>query len=350
MAFTSSASAQQGNYVDVYYPLIRKAEISITNHAYREALQFYKQAFSEINHSFAIDYYNATLCELQLQAYSKAGKYAGKLMDKGVDTLFFQSPVFEALRTHKKWDKQLQTYPAIRAKYISRIDTSLYKEIVSMVENTQSSRRRKDDYSSYREEIRRADSANMSRIKQIIAQFGYPDENLIGIHDNNFFASPLSVIILRHHYQNGYTDLPDILLEQVKRGKLSAREYAQYEDINLATYKDTYFTKLDTSIIIEQKLVKETINWINQKRISIGLEPLDEWKRKILFELNETLFLPFKQFNTVRPNGFCFLASYGVVSFIGDKTFNDQFLQQVPQPYLLQKNVLEEQGIKYLKW
>jgi hypothetical protein len=341
--------AQQRDFTKVYYPFVRKAEIAITYHSFKEAIANYKQAFSAVEHPFAKDYYNASLSALQLKDFALAGEYVGLLMDKGIDTAFFRKPVFASLRKHKTWKRLMRTYPERRKRYISRIDTALYQEILSLVEKDQYFRRKEGSYEMYGSEIREADSVNMRRVKQIIVQYGYPDENRLGIYDNNFAVSPLQ-LILRHHYQNGVNDLSDVLLEQVKNGKLSAREFAQHEDVNLQGYRDTYFTKLDTTMIIEHSLLPGRIHWINQNRLSAGLETLEEWKRKILFELNETLFLPLEQYHSARINGFYFEGTYGVMGFIGDRSFNDQYLQRTPPQYILTKDVLEKLGIKQVYW
>lgn len=344
--------AQQVNFVEVYYPFIRKAELAITQLSFQEASSYYKQAFKAVEQPFAIDYYNAALCAIQNKDYREAARYSGLLMDKGMDSGFFNKQAFSSIKKEKVWQKLMQTYPKRRKAHLSRINISLRNEILSLNEKDQHFRRMSGSYGVHGDTIFGIDMGNVKRIREIISQFGYPDENLVGIVDNNFHVSLPGIIIL-HHYQQGYYDLSVTLLEQVKKGKLSPREFVQYEETLLQhKYKDMLFTKLDTSIIIKSKYKPADIDASNQARKAVGLETVEEWKSKILFEMNEALLLPWERYKNYQNEGFNFQSGYGIFGFVGDGAFNRKFLQNFPPEsiLILDKAGLEKENIKKVLW
>ena len=343
--------AQPVDYTEAYFLLIRQAELNITQLFYSKALVHYQQAFKAVKLPFAVDYYNATLCDIQVKAYGKASQYAGRLLDKGLDSTFFHKSVFTALREQKRWRKLLGTYPKRRQHYLAHLDSALRRELFALLERDQHFRRKPGSYQVYGDSIAEVDKRNVSRVRQILTQYGYPDENLIGIADNNLLGSPLSTVI-RHHYQNNNQDLSEILLEQVKRGKLPPREFVQHQEAgNAVTYGQELFTKLDTTVIVEQIFSPQQTQSIDQVRLSVGLETLREWRQKILFELNESLFLPLSQAELVanQSGSFNLQANYGIFTFMGDRDSNKQFLRRVRPESILTKNILDKQGVKQVR-
>ncbi|QHT71140.1 hypothetical protein GXP67_33055 [Rhodocytophaga rosea] len=344
--------AQEVNFVEDYYPFIRKAEIAITQLSFGEASNYYKQAFKAVEQPFAIDYYNAALCAIQNKNYREATRYSGLLIDKGMDSRFFNRQAFSSIKKEKVWKKLMQTYPKRRKAYLSRINISLRNEILSLNEKDQHFRRMPGSYGVHGDTIFGIDMANVKRIREIISQYGYPDENLVGLVDNNFHSSLPSIIIL-HHYQQGYYDLSATLLEQVKMGKLSPREFVQYEEQLLQhKYKSNLFTKLDTTIVVEHKFKIADLTTSDQVRKDVGLETIEEWRRKILFEMNNVLLLPWERYKNYQNEGFNFQSGYGIFGFIGDGAFNRKFIERIPPEaiHILDNAELEKESIKKVFW
>lgn len=79
-----------------YNNYINKAELSITDGNYAQALQLYETAFAETKTAFAVDLYNACACAARLKDTDKVLALTGRLVAKGVGEKFFTRKIFRS--------------------------------------------------------------------------------------------------------------------------------------------------------------------------------------------------------------------------------------------------------------
>ena len=270
LLYTSFAQAQV-DFTKIYHPIINEAELAIVDTNYHEALQFYNEAFANVNKPFAKDYYNAAICATLIGKMPIAFDFLEKIVEKGYPADSLRRDNFFKLvaDTCKKWNDFEKHARLIKPNLnhelrdtLRNMQFSKYKPVYTPLtaelrkfykENIKEKWVRTDsllllqnmpeNLLSQRDSIAAINtskeiSLNKEIIKktiQIIELYGFPDENMIGLNqylpgsfnrwgyrkENNsyFLESTYITEILSFNYQDSIDIIP-IVKQAIRQGKI----------------------------------------------------------------------------------------------------------------------------------
>ena len=274
------------NYLP-YYQIVSDAENEIVEGDFKQALSLYEQAFESVAKPFGKDYFNAALCAARIKNDQMALLCIEKLMEKGVKLKRIKRKSFRYLYKTPGW-KKLKKKECKLA-----FNEELLAELEALEKKDQAIRKAKYGYPAS-DTISYVDRQNMIRFKEILNTYGYPDEKLIGLNYPQYYRPP-HYILVRHHYQNQFGDLSEILYQSVVEGKLSPRVFAEWEDkkSNWEENRDTYGTV--AIFVVEKKdvvpeITPGEIDRLNKNRHRLGLENWSAYQKKIAFQEEQDEF------------------------------------------------------------
>ncbi len=290
--FISSSFSQ--NFIQ-YNQLVNKAELSVIDSNYIKALDYYQNAFELVPFPYTTDYYNALLCAVFTDNFDIAFEYLYKLVDKGIEfQSFTENKYLEPLYDDKRWLDFEKYYNTNRERIINSFNQELKAEFDGMLERDQKSNkaRYKDPNIEYK-----FDStiyANSIRIKEIVNTYGFPNEEMIGV--NNFRGNTFESVLLFHYFQVSVRkNMPDtvtilpILITAIQEGKLNYKNFIAYlEDNSVNRYGSNIAYLIDTNIVF-LNIDSASIAVINHNRKEIGLESLEESKKKVEFYVRNVI-------------------------------------------------------------
>ncbi|MBX2841771.1 MAG: exocyst complex component Sec6 family protein [Flammeovirgaceae bacterium] len=294
-----STYSQKVDYSKHYYPNINQAELLLISEKHDKALEHYVIAFKNVPTPYARDIFNAAVCGTLIGDYETAFKLLEQLIIKGTAITFLKSmDVFSPLVNDLRWETFVQNYPRNRKKYLQTINLPLRKELEWMAAMDQHFRLKDNGMAVYQDTIAQIDQSNINRFNGIIEKFGFPGEDLIGV-DNPVSAPPYHTILnhLCHKASlgqgKGIAEINFPLQEFVKYGKLSPYRFANFIDQQgRPIYGNTVFYRLDNSPELRVLNIGEkSLKKFNKNRASIGLEPLENYQKKVLFALKDTRFI-----------------------------------------------------------
>ena len=270
-----------------YYVSVNKAELAICDSNFNLANKFYREAFGiSKGKSFNRDLTNAFLSAMDSKEYTLAEEYFSGLKKKGIDSSAvkkilanYQGDALDRLKSfiNKQTDtKYTSKYPAIKQ----------IKELVNWDQGVRAyySKLYEGDYMV--DSVYRADSIIAQRLMQIFNKNGFPDENTL---------NECAVIIL--HNQGSYS-LPhffdSILYKAVRNFDVDARKFVyliekahlrysfEYEDLKLnfpVSINGACYYKDEENVYLEY-YDDSSEQIIDAERQKIGLEPLDDFRKK----------------------------------------------------------------------
>ncbi|MEI7596236.1 MAG: hypothetical protein WCK02_10850 [Bacteroidota bacterium] len=308
LSMLSSALYSQ-NYLR-YYKNTNKAEVKIVEAQYDSALFYYDKAFASVDIKYIKDLYNAAICASYTGKTSIGIQYITTILSKGISYKLIKNRAFSPLKTDKSWSIMMKNRKMLVEKGRRNWNYKLKAELDSIYKLDQKFRKKAGSYKVYRDTINALDNVNMRIMNGIISEFGYPDENIIGIKRLIDMYMPDYYIIIRHYYQKKGYDLSDVLLKEVEKGHLHPRVFAELEDKkNNWLFKDD---KYGTVVFMKTNGVIKEVNRSNEQLLKyninrelIGLESYEDYKRKVEFSEKKTPF--------------CFCISEGIVNFIMKK-------------------------------
>jgi hypothetical protein len=298
LSFSDFLTAQV-DYTKTYYPLIMKAESAILDSNYQVSLSWYQQAFQRVPHGFARDHYNALICAVELGQFDIAFQLLDSLVAKGVKKSIFEKSVpLQALRKHPKWNFFIQTFEQ-KSFELNRNKNRHLKQILAGIDFLdQEFRSKKGSYKLYRDTINQIDKRNVQLLVQLIQQYGFPNEHLIGI-ESPFDIGLVSYIVFHHQCQKMSMgihdfDFTDEMIKAVQKGELNPHQMCFWLSLqNRAAYQFggtgiyQLFHKAKVTGYMVDKYSEKTKIVINQKRKELGIENLNEFYKKILFKIHQ---------------------------------------------------------------
>ncbi len=106
--------AGQSSFIKTYYPKVNQAELAITREDFRQASDFYKEAFASVKSPFARDLFNAFACKVLLNDFEGSKPYLFRLARKGVEIpALEQKEIFHKLKDKPEWENFKITYQQI---------------------------------------------------------------------------------------------------------------------------------------------------------------------------------------------------------------------------------------------
>ncbi len=290
-----SARADAPDYTRDYHPVVQAAEMEILAHDYAQALETYQKAFAAVPAPFARDYYNAAVCAWQLKDAKQTIHYLEKLVAKGVSLPYLErQQVFDSLRTTRKWRKFVRKYPKRRDKFEETLNKELRANLDELYARDQYFREAAGGLRAHADTIQKIEAANLQNLLTWIEEYGYPGENLIGVADTLEELPRFSIVMQRQtRARQGY-DFTDILTKAVQEGKLAPQPAAYLLDqqAGKSLYGAKAFVKVNCDqcpddeqlarYMVEKKSESD-LQLLNERRAKLGLEPFEEYKKKVLF-------------------------------------------------------------------
>lgn len=119
----------QGDFTRIYHPIINEAELAIVDTNYFEALDSYKEAFANVKHPFAKDYYNAAICASMVGKLSLTFEYLEKIVEKGYPSDSLRKDVFfhYVADTCKRWNDFEKQMRLVKPNFNTELRDTLNK-------------------------------------------------------------------------------------------------------------------------------------------------------------------------------------------------------------------------------
>lgn len=294
------------DYTEVYHPVINVAELKIVEGNYEEALAAYRQAFASVPSPFARDYYNAAVSAVKLEDEKQAFNYLEQLVMKGVSLPYLErQQVFDSLQTTKRWKKFGKQYPKRRKKYEETANLILRDDLDELYARDQYFRQAKGGLRVHGDTIRQIEVDNVTNLLNWINDHGYPGEALIGVADTLEELPRFSIVIQRQTAARDGYDFKGILAKAVKEGRIAPQPVAYLLDqqagkimygsrafakINCkrCKEKDKNYEKMQGLLV--EKMSEADVEHIDQRRKQLGLEPLQDYRKKVLYSAADEQF------------------------------------------------------------
>ena len=270
--------------------------MKIIDNDYQESLKLYYKAFKAVPRGFAQDFYNASMCAIKLKQYDIAFIMLDSLIAKGVKKSFFErAKALEPLKQLKQWNFFITTFDMKYQKWNQDKNIKLKQILNGIAYADQEFRSKEGSYRVYEDTIRKGDKINVKILLHMIEKYGFPNENLIGV-DNPLDNDIPGEIVILHQFQKLSTgihdfDFTDIVKNAAKKGELTIHKMADWiafvdkPELFLggsSIYQMVYGEKKSKFLV--PKLDPETKAIVNQRRLSLGLESLDDYYKKAIFE------------------------------------------------------------------
>jgi hypothetical protein len=237
--FFKLTAQKQTDYTNYHQDIIH-AEALITQGKYSDALQIFEEVFNKYNYIFLKDYKVAaqlalfTKDEAKAFGFIKLGILDGWTLDEITGDKFFNP-----LQKEKEWETIRSQYDTLRSQYNKRIDHKLEAEIHEMFNSDQRldlpyyfriGQKAKERYAV--EKFGPNSEKQIRRLNEILNNYGYPGEKLIG---NEIWA--LTILIHHNSISTAYVEkdtlypaLKPKLFDAVRKGEMSPDDYALIED------------------------------------------------------------------------------------------------------------------------
>lgn len=266
-----------------YYTLVTIAEGALIHDDIPKALEIYEQLFEEYEKVFAKDLYNASICAVRLEKNEFAVHLLKKLLSKGYE--FNRLKYRRGLRMPKMYWDTLKVY----AENIQFTTNDFYVDTINrLIEIDQTVRKIPNAYSVYVDSMRTVDYRVGTAFKNLIDTYGFPSEHLLGSSEVHHYT--LGNIILHHASQRHRMDFIPMYDNAIKHGELDPYEYMYLVD--LAHAPSTQFGTVAVHQLgthwYKLKHTQAKLDSINIRRAQLGVEPLEQFIKKVLFQKSAT--------------------------------------------------------------
>lgn len=277
----SSVIAQKQTDYMQYHRNIGSAEKLISNRKYAEALAVFEKVFDSYEYIFLRDYKAATQLALFLKDEAKAFVFMRSGISGGWTLKQIEANKFLApLQKRKEWEIIKSDNDSLRNIHNKRLNQQLRAEVRAMFKHDQRldfpyylriGQKAKERYAMRR--FKPNSEKQLARLNEILNQYGYPGEKLIG---NNIWMST----ILSHHNSISteytrrdtlYTTLKPRLLIALSKGEISPDDYAIIEDWYIAVK----FQRQKAAYGYLNPLLEDEVSKANELRQSIGLRSIE---------------------------------------------------------------------------
>jgi hypothetical protein len=277
---THISAHAQNNYFQ-YHKQISEAESLICDDKFKDALEIYEQVFRTYAFIFCRDYKVAAQVALYQNDKDRAFGYIQKGIAAGWEKKALRKNKFlKPLRDDPGWNFIEKAYDSLHAQYVSKMDQKTRAEVHKMFKKDQrkalGALLRIGDKARERYAIKVFEphsAIQMAQLIQILDNFGYPGEQLIG---NDFWMST----IISHHnsttreyVQNDtiYGFIKPKLIQAIQAGQISPYEFALMDDWQIAVASD----RKDPGYGFLNNPRQSTLTTTNKLRTSIGLRTIE---------------------------------------------------------------------------
>ena len=259
-----------------YHELTSQAIYTHYQKDYIKADSLFQKAFELVETPFIHDYKIAIDNALKLKDYEKTFSYLKTAIQLGLSKEAIEKKSwFSQIENRDEWFLLKQEYPALWENYESQFDTELRQAIKEIYHRDQDFRLNGGE---------NFDADNLERLKKIVAKNGYPGYHQVGQD------VPLHIVF--HHFspENNETYFYDVLKKAIFTGDISPYGYGGIIDYDKFKRREplvygTYFTTVDGIRYLQPV---ENFETLNEKRKSIGLEPVERFMEKfnIIYDPN----------------------------------------------------------------
>lgn len=229
LVLTGNLHAQSTGHT--YNNYINKAELSIVDGKYAEALQNYETAFARTKTSFAVDLYNACACAAKLKNTDKVLALTGRLAAKGVGEKFFTRKIFRSYANNADFIKIIRKAEVVKNEkaIMNKQYTDKLTKFFSLDTTYNGIRKRKYYHlPELPDTLRQLFTANMKNMVSLIKKEGFYTEERLGaniLRDTVFGGFRQFDIAVLHYFEMGndkplIDELKNILLNQLNEGTI----------------------------------------------------------------------------------------------------------------------------------
>jgi hypothetical protein len=316
LSFVSQLTfAQEINYLKTYHPKINTAELLVINGKYTDALAQYQKAFATVPRGFMKDYFNAAVCATYIGDANNTYKYLLEVAGKGISLDFIKDETaFMGIQQDPNWRNFEKEYLAKKREFEQKVNKNLKDKLAKIVERDQWFRVRNTEVSA--DTIAKIDKQSATELDYLIARYGFPSEDTIGCGDGGMplIQYPFYTIIRRQTPENQVVNFSNHLMNAARNGNISPHTATHI----MATINgnDVFFARhvfkilTDESLAMQGKPFAPKFNkWvfrqidkadeqrINELRLQNGMESLADYRKKILFSMNDNRFLfPYRSY------------------------------------------------------
>lgn len=313
--FSIFINLSYGENLQQYYADINAAELAITRSDYQKAADFYKAAFAQKEEPFAQDIYNESVCYIKLNEPEKSMTACKLLAERGIgDSFFLKHEVYQPLHKLPEWTGLLQLAKSrkrsldkknkvllCRLKDLYNQDQRLHGFLHDYYSNVYGGHDDKATDSLIDNFLHQEDSVIAEKLKtffqknndnRILSEF---DLGPFLNEETNIISDPGFYVIILHNYQGvrQYDSLFEPFLKKaIVDGKIKPLVYASMKDGNPQNNTSQYYGTTGMYILIGKNLyVNKYANsqdrkaYINHKRAEIMLPSVDDYKEKIIYNI-----------------------------------------------------------------
>jgi len=185
----SSFTSKENNYVN-YFEITNKAELAIVDSSYNSALDLYKKAFNLDIPPLTRDLKNAMYCAYFNHDTVTTVNIVEKLLKKGmpINDIEEDKYLVNILRNTNYLELK-KTYPEIEKYCRTKYNYELHEEgrKIYLKDQYYDKKRFEEEYvdSNYIVVYK-----NAERLIEIFNQYGYPNENVVGVQSRDYFSIP----------------------------------------------------------------------------------------------------------------------------------------------------------------
>lgn len=304
-----SVAQSSANYLTDYHPHINKAESLLIEYDYYNALVHYDSAFANVERGFMKDYFNAAVCATYLGEADQTFDYLLKVASKGISLDFVKSEVaFSSIQKTDKWRDFELKYLEERRKFEEQLNITYQKEINTIAARDKWFREKNAE--TFADTIATIDLQNALWLRDLIEEKGFPGEDEIGCGAGGFPVLQYDFydVIRRQTPESQVVNFSNQLMTAARNGKILPHFAAHI----MATINgnDVFFARNVYKIIVDEtpefqdlpfsdllnewiyvELDEDSERSINELRLQNGMEMLKDYRKKILFSLNDNKFL-----------------------------------------------------------
>ena len=218
------------NYITDYYQTIYQAELAYELKKYDRAFELYQSAFN-------------TCSPINTYTYNEIEKYIESCLMLGNDKQaldfievnlkygnelkwLLQNPSYNSVFATEKGQVLIANYDHIRSDYLMGINLELRKEIQEM--NRLDQLYRNGNYQEYKQDS--IDKINTNRLIEILEQFGYPNDQVIGNYSIDQINTDIITMLLHTSDSIRMNYFVPTLKVYVKAGVCSPKTLGQVID------------------------------------------------------------------------------------------------------------------------
>lgn len=271
--------------VKEYYQKINYAELAIVDSNFKEASDFYNQAFV-LKQPNPRDFFNAFVVSYILNDSNRCKKYINELYKMGFKKQTIEwMPFVEKIKFENVYKNYISTDSFLVNSYLNSEKYTFSQQFDSIFLEDQNYRNNEHLYNF------NVDSSNVEFIKTFSQKNSYPSVLTIG-PTNNWgvrLDSPGAPYLIFWHTRGVNTSLDTLILDALLDGIFDPGDFAFQQDIKNLDYFQFLITDSFENLSEERKKI------INNNRDAINLESLEEYVKKHNFLLKNPDFVFYNQ-------------------------------------------------------